>query len=206
MLKFFTKKGEEYNLGFKVLYVVSDKLLALSKYMDDFELDARKVDGGIALKSPIIRSVHCNDIETGIRVNFNIHAESRAIIIKPSTDIYDTSILKINISLNHELYPMIVEEDCTGTSFYSPLKGENTIVIITLDIDELFKRKYIDMKLETIDSKRYELFELSENYRMAEAGQVFIHDKTTDKMVRSIGGENFFEEDISNLPCIKLFE
>lgn len=202
MLRLFKEVYGDLMDGFMVAYIVSDEVLALAKHMDDFKLEARTVDDGIAIKSNMIEGVSYNDVDTGCQVDFNIFEKPTAIILKASSPV--PTLARFHVSLDRDMNMPLSTELRPGFTFYTKWKGERTIVLVTLTLNGFGSNKYLDIDVETLNGDMYELLVVLTDYQNADEGQLLIRDKSTMK-IRTLIGNEFFIVD-AKLPYRKVFE
>lgn len=188
--------------GFEVAYIVSDEMLTLAKHLDDFEVETRTVDDGIAIKSNMINGISYNDIKTGCQVDFNIFEKPTAIILEASSPA--PTLARFHVSLNRDIDSTFTENLRPGFTFYAEnSKGGQTIILITLTLNGSGSTKYLDIDVETLDGDMYELLTVSTDCHVVEEGQLLIRDKS-DKKIRKLTNKVFIE-DIVGLPLRKVF-
>lgn len=203
MLRLFKEVHGDWMGEFEVAYIVSDEILTLAKHLDDFKIETRTVDDGIAIKSNMINGISYNDIKTGCQVDFNIFEKPTAIILEASSPV--PTLARFHVSLNRDIDSTFNEELRPGFTFYAENnKGGQTIVLVTLTLNGSGSTKYLDIEVETLDGDMYELLAISTDYHMVEEGQLLIRDKSNAK-IRKLTNE-FFIEDRVGLPLRKVFE
>lgn len=204
MLRLFKEVHGDWMGEFEVAYIVSDEILTLAKHLDDFKIETRTVDDGIAIKSNMINGVSYNDINTGCQVDFNIFEKPTAIILEASSPV--PTLARFHVSLNRDIDTTFSEELRPGFTFYARNnKGERTIVLVTLTLNGSGSTKYLDIEVETLDGDMYELLAIPTDYHIASEGQLLIRDKSIMK-VRTLTDNEFFVEDLASLPYRKVFE
>ena len=204
MLRLFKEVHGDWMGEFEVAYIVSDEILTLAKHLDDFKIETRTVDDGIAIKSNMINGVSYNDINTGCQVDFNIFEKPTAIILEASSPV--PTLARFHVSLNRDIDTTFSEELRPGFTFYAGNnKGERTIVLVTLTLNGSGSTKYLDIEVETLDGDMYELLAIPTDYHIASEGQLLIRDKSIMK-VRTLTDNEFFVEDLASLPYRKVFE
>ena len=187
---------------FEVAYIISDEMLTLAKHLDDFEVETRTVDDGIAIKSNMINGISYNDIKTGCQVDFNIVEKPTAIILEASSPA--PTLAKFHVSLNRDIDSTFTENLRPGFTFYAEnSKGGQTIILITLTLNGSGSTKYLDIDVETLDGDVYELLVVSTDCHVVEEGQLLIRDKF-DKKIRKLTNKDFIE-DMVGLPLRKVF-
>lgn len=187
---------------FEVAYIISDEMLTLAKHLDDFEVETRTVDDGIAIKSNMINGISYNDIKTGCQVDFNIFEKPTAIILEASSPA--PTLARFHVSLNRDMDSTFNEELRPGFTFYAEnSKGGQTIILITLTLNGSGSTKYLDIDVETLDGDMYELLTVSTDCHVVEEGQLLIRDKS-DKKIRKLTNKVFIE-DMVGLPLRKVF-
>lgn len=203
MLRLFKEVHGDWMGEFEVAYIVSDEILTLAKHLDDFKIETRTVDDGIAIKSNMINGISYNDIKTGCQVDFNIFEKPTAIILEASSPV--PTLARFHISLNRDIDSTFNEELRPGFTFYAENnKGGQTIILVTLTLNGSGSTKYLDIEVETLDGDTYELLTISTDYHMVEEGQLLIRDKSNAK-IRKLT-DKFFIEDSIGLPIRKVFE
>ena len=187
---------------FEVAYIISDEMLTLAKHLDDFEVETRTVDDGIAIKSNMINGISYNDIKTGCQVDFNIFEKPTAIILEASSPA--PTLARFHVSLNRDIDSTFTENLRPGFTFYAEnSKGGQTIILITLTLNGSGSTKYLDIDVETLDGDVYELLVVSTDCHVVEEGQLLIRDKS-DKKIRKLTNKDFIE-DMVGLPLRKVF-
>ena len=187
---------------FEVAYIISDEMLTLAKHLDDFEVETRTVDDGIAIKSNMINGISYNDIKTGCQVDFNIFEKPTAIILEASSPA--PTLARFHVSLNRDIDSTFTENLRPGFTFYAEnSKGGQTIILITLTLNGSGSTKYLDIDVETLDGDVYELLVVSTDCHVVEEGQLLIRDKY-DKKIRKLTNKDFIE-DMVGLPLRKVF-
>ena len=187
---------------FEVAYIISDEMLTLAKHLDDFEVETRTVDDGIAIKSNMINGISYNDIKTGCQVDFNIFEKPTAIILEASSPA--PTLARFHVSLNRDIDSTFTENLRPGFTFYAEnSKGGQTIILITLTLNGSGSTKYLDIDVETLDGDVYELLVVSTDCHVVEEGQLLIRDKS-DKKIRKLINKDFIE-DMVGLPLRKVF-
>ena len=187
---------------FEVAYIISDEMLTLAKHLDDFEVETRTVDDGIAIKSNMINGISYNDIKTGCQVDFNIFEKPTAIILEASSPV--PTLARFHVSLNRDIDSTFTENLRPGFTFYAEnSKGGQTIILITLTLNGSGSTKYLDIDVETLDGDVYELLVVSTDCHVVEEGQLLIRDKY-DKKIRKLTNKDFIE-DMVGLPLRKVF-
>lgn len=205
MLKLFKEVHGDWMGEFEVAYayIVSDELLTLAKHLDDFELETRTVDDGIAIKSNMINGITYNDINTGCQVDFNIFEKPTAIILEASRPA--PTLARFCVSLDRDIDSTFNEELRPGFTFYvENSKSGQTIILVTLTLNGSGSIKYLDIEVETLDGDMYELLTVSADHHLVEEGQLLIRDKSNAK-IRKLTNK-FFIEDRVGLPLRKVFE
>ena len=203
MLRLFKEVHGDWMGEFKVAYIVSDEMLTLAKHLDDFEVETRTVDDGIAIKSNMINGISYNDIKTGCQVDFNIFEKPTAIILEASSPV--PTLARFHVSLDRDIDSTFNEELRPGFTFYAENnKGEQTIILVTLTLNGFGCTKYLDIDVETLDGDTYELLAVSTDHHMVEEGQLLIRDKSNAK-IRNLTDEVFIEDRVG-LPLRKVFE
>lgn len=203
MLRLFKEAHGDWMGEFKVAYIVSDEILTLAKHLDDFKIEIRTVDNGIAIESNMINSISYNDIKTGCQVDFNIFEKPTAIILEASSPV--PTLARFHVSLDRDIDSTFNEELRPGFTFYAENnKGEQTIILVTLTLNGSGSTKYLDIDVETLDGDTYELLAVSTDHHMVEEGQLLIRDKSNAK-IRNLTDEVFIEDRVG-LPLRKVFE
>ena len=203
MLRLFKEVHGDWMGEFEVAYIVSDEILTLAKHLDDFKIETRTVDDGIAIKSNMINGISYNDIKTGCQVDFNIFEKPTAIILKASSPV--PTLARFHVSLNRDIDSVFNEELRPGFTFYAENnKGGQTIILVTLTLNGSGSTKYLDIEVETLDGDTYELLAVSADHHMVEEGQLLIRDKSNVK-IRNLTDEVFIEDRVG-LPLRKVFE
>ena len=203
MLRLFKEVHGDWMGEFEVAYIVSDEILTLAKHLDDFKIETRTVDDGIAIKSNMINGISYNDIKTGCQVDFNIFEKPTAIILKASSPV--PTLARFHVSLNRDIDSVFNEELRPGFTFYAENnKGGQTIILVTLTLNGSGSTKYLDIEVETLDGDTYELLAVSADHHMVEEGQLLIRDKSNAK-IRNLTDEVFIEDRVG-LPLRKVFE
>lgn len=188
---------------FEVAYIVSDEMLTLAKHLDDFEVETRTVDDGIAIKSNMINGISYNDIKTGCQVDFNIFEKPTAIILEASSPA--PTLARFHVSLNRDIDSTFTENLRPGFTFYAEnSKGGQTIILITLTLNGSGSTKYLDIDVETLNGDMYELLTVSTDCHLVEEGQLLIRDKSNAK-IRNLTNKVFIG-DMVGLPLRKVFE
>ena len=203
MLRLFKEVHGDWMGEFEVAYIVSDEILTLAKHLDDFKIETRTVDDGIAIKSNMINGISYNDIKTGCQVDFNIFEKPTAIILEASSPV--PTLARFHVSLNRDIDSVFNEELRPGFTFYAENnKGGQTIILVTLTLNGSGSTKYLDIEVETLDGDTYELLAVSADHHMVEEGQLLIRDKSNAK-IRNLTDEVFIEDRVG-LPLRKVFE
>ena len=203
MLRLFKEVHGDWMGEFEVAYIVSDEILTLAKHLDDFKIETRTVDDGIAIKSNMINGISYNDIKTGCQVDFNIFEKPTAIILEASSPV--PTLARFHVSLNRDIDSVFNEELRPGFTFYAENnKGGQTIILVTLTLNGSGSTKYLDIEVETLDGDTYELLAVSADHHMVEEGQLLIRDKSNAK-IRNLTDEVFIEDRVG-LPIRKVFE
>ena len=189
---------------FEVAYIISDEMLTLAKHLDDFEVETRTVDDGIAIKSNMINGISYNDIKTGCQVDFNIFEKPTAIILEASSPAPTLAKFHVSLTLNRDIDSTFNEKLRPGFTFYAEnSKGGQTIILITLTLNGSGSTKYLDIDVETLDGDVYELLVVPTDCHVVEEGQLLIRDKF-DKKIRKLTNKDFIE-DMVGLPLRKVF-
>ena len=203
MLRLFKEAHGDWMGEFKVAYIVSDEILTLAKHLDDFKIETRTVDHGIAIESNMIDGISYNDIKTGCQVDFNIFEKPTAIILEASSPV--PTLARFHVSLDRDIDSTFNEELRPGFTFYAKdNKGEQTIILVTLTLNGSGSTKYLDIEVETLDGDTYELLAVSTDHHIVEEGQLLIRDKSNAK-IRNLTDEVFIEDRVG-LPLRKVFE
>ena len=203
MLRLFKEVHGDRMGEFEVAYIVSDEILTLAKHLDDFKIETRTVDDGIAIKSNMINCISYNDIKTGCQVDFNIFEKPTAIILEASSPV--PTLARFHVSLGRDIDSTFSEELRPGFTFYAENnKGEQTIILVTLTLNGSGSTKYLDIEVETLDGDTYELLAVSTDHHMVEEGYLLIRDKSNAK-IRNLTDEIFIEDRVG-LPLRKVFE
>lgn len=204
MLRLFKEVHGDWMGEFKVAYIVSDEMLTLAKHLDDFEVETRTVDDGIAIKSNMINGISYNDIKTGCQVDFNIFEKPTAIILEASSPAPTLAKFHVSLTLNRDIDSTFNEKLRPGFTFCAEnSKGGQTIILITLTLNGSGSTKYLDIDVETLDGDVYELLVVSTDCHVVEEGQLLIRDKY-DKKIRKLTNKDFIE-DMVGLPLRKVF-
>lgn len=203
MLRLFKEAHGDWMGEFEVAYIVSDEILTLAKHLDDFKIETRTVDNGIAIESNMIDGISYTDIKTGCQVDFNIFEKPTAIILEASSPV--PTLARFHVSLDRDIDSTFNEELRPGFTFYAENnKGGQTIILVTLTLNGSGSTKYLDIEVETLDGDTYELLAVSTDHHMVEEGQLFIKDKSNAK-IRKLTDEVFIEDRVG-LPLRKVFE
>ena len=203
MLRLFKEVRGDWMGEFEVAYIVSDEILTLAKHLDDFKIETRTVDHGIAIESNMIDGISYNDIKTGCQVDFNIFEKPTAIILEASSPV--PTLARFHVSLDRDIDSTFNEELRPGFTFYAENnKGGQTIILVTLTLNGSGRTKYLDIDVETLDGDTYELLAVSTDHHMVEEGQLLIRDKSNAK-IRNLTDEVFIEDRVG-LPLRKVFE